>query len=91
MHGQRFAVSRDNAMDMANDLAILLEIKVPSICVDLLAEGRIRGAGRALFFLFTVAVLRPARRLLAIRTRQLLVKRVQAIGFGVDTGAGGQF
>jgi hypothetical protein len=44
MHGQRFAVSPDNAMDMANDLAILLEIKVPSICVDLLAEGRIRGA-----------------------------------------------
>jgi hypothetical protein len=78
-------------MDMANDLAILLEIKVPGICVDLLAEGRLRGVARGLLYLFTVAVLRPVRLLLAIRACQLLVERVQAIGFGVDTGAGGQF
>ena len=49
------------------------------------------GSPVGLLYLFTVTVLRPVRPLLAIRACQLLVERVQAIGFGVDTGAGGQF
>src|ERR1700733_807651 len=42
VYAQRFAVSRYDTMEAANDLAILLEIRVPSVCVDLLAEGGIR-------------------------------------------------
>jgi len=90
LYSERFAVRRYDTMDVANDLAILLEIKVPSVCVDLLAERRIRGSRRCLLFLFTVAVLHPVRPLLAICACQLLVEHVQAVGFGLDTGAGAQ-
>src|SRR5580698_7021565 len=39
VYAQRFAVSRYDTTEAANELAILLEISVPSLCVDLLAEG----------------------------------------------------
>src|ERR1700694_5517917 len=87
VYRQRFAVGRYDTMDVANDLAILLEIKVPSVCIDLLRERRIRGPGRGLLLLLAVAVLHPVRHLLAICACQLLVERVQPVGFGIDTGS----
>src|SRR5882672_4203111 len=88
VYRQRFSVGRYDTMDVANDLAILLEIKVPSVCIDLLPERRIRGPARGLLFLLAVAVMHPVRHLLAICACQLLVERVQPVGFGIDTGPG---
>jgi hypothetical protein len=90
VYRQRFAVGRYDTMDVANDLAIRLEIKVPSVRIDLLRERRIRRPGRGLLLLLAVAVLHPVRCLLAICARQLLVERVQPVGFGIDTGPGRQ-
>jgi hypothetical protein len=41
VYRQRFAVGRYDTMDVANHLAILLEIKIPSVCINLLPERRI--------------------------------------------------
>src|SRR6202043_3063648 len=92
VHRRSFAVGRYDTMDVANDLAILLKIKVPSVCIDLLRERgiRARGRGRGLLYLLAVAVLDPVRLLLAICACQLLVERVQPVGFSVDTRSGGQ-
>src|ERR1700722_6906107 len=88
VYRQRFAVGGYDTMGVANDLAILLEIKVPSVCIDLLRERRIRRAGRGLLLFLAVAVLHPVRHLLAVCACQLLVERVQPVGFGIDTGPG---
>src|ERR1700691_4178746 len=76
VYRQRFAVGRYDTMDVANDLAVFLEIKGPSVRIDFLRERRIRSPCRGLLLLLAVAVLHPVRHLLAICACQLLVERV---------------
>src|SRR3984893_14696533 len=78
-------------MHVAHDLTTLLEIEIPGVRIDLLRERRIRpGPACGLLYLLAVAVVRLLGRRLAICSCQLLVERVQSVGFGVHAGAGGE-
>src|SRR5215813_12366990 len=82
------AIRRYHTMNMADDLAIFLEIKVPRVRIDLLGVGRVPGTTRALLHVLAVAVLRTERHLLAVRARHLLFQRVDTVGLGVNTAPG---
>src|SRR5215831_15693628 len=61
------AVRRYHTMNVADDLAIFLEIKVPRVRIDLLGVGRVQATTHALFHVLALAVLHAARHLLAVR------------------------
>jgi hypothetical protein len=80
-------------MDMANwptTLPSFLRSK-SQVFASIFLPRVVSAASRGLFFLFTVPVLHAVRPFLAIRTCQLLVEHIQAVGLGGDTRPGGQF
>src|SRR5256886_11289989 len=81
VYGQRLAVGRYDTVNVANNLAGLLENKVPGVCIDLLRDRRVRGSSRGLLFLLAVAVLCVVGLLLAVCACQLLIQGVQPVGF----------
>src|SRR5579863_2683254 len=89
MHRKRLAIGRYHTMNASNGLAVLLQLKIPRVRVDLLRECAIHGSGVLLHFL-TIAVLHAVRPFLAVGTGQFLLERVHSFGLGIDTSARGQ-
>jgi hypothetical protein len=59
VYSQCLAVGGYNTMDVANDFAIFLEIKVPCVRIQLFRMRRIRSPRRGLLFVLAVAVPHP--------------------------------
>jgi hypothetical protein len=85
-HGQHLAVSRDDAVHMADHLAVHLDLEVPGVAVHFLRNGGICGPG--LLYFLTVPVLQLHRVFLAIRGHKLLIERVESCGFCVHALTG---